>query len=98
MAKKLKGEIHAQTIWALYRSVLDPKGQRQIVWSDAIGKYVRGGEGVIHAFANVLNRSPQFKGYGLGLVPGDMTGVKTVEDVAVVIANWFKKNNWKVVL
>ena len=95
MAKTPK-VIRAQTIMSLFRSVLDPNGTRHIDFDAPITKYVMGGAGAVRSFANRLNKSPQFKGYGLSLVPGDMADVATVEDVGAVIIAWFQQNNWRV--
>jgi hypothetical protein len=61
-------------------------------------KPVRGGKPAVRAFANVLNKSPQFKGFKLSLVPGDMQAVGTVADIGAVLIDWFKANGYRVIV
>ena len=90
--------ITAQWIITSLRNVLDPKDNRTILWDAPIARYVRGGKPAVRAFANVLNRSPQFKGFELGLTPGDMQDVATVADIGAVIIDWFKTNGYRVIV
>jgi hypothetical protein len=90
--------VAAQWIMTSLRHVIDPTDSRTILWDAPISKYVRGGTPAVRAFANVLNRSPQFSGYQLGLTPGDLNGVKSVADVGAAIIDWFKGNGYRVIV
>ena len=80
------------------RHVIDPTDNRTILWDAPIGKYIRGGKPAVRAFANVLNKSPQFRGYKLSLTPGDLNDVKSVADVGAVIIDWFTSNGYRVIV
>jgi hypothetical protein len=95
---KPKPVITAQWIMTSLRHVLDPTDNRTIVWDGPVGRYIRGGKPAVRAFANVLNKSPQFRGFKLSLVPGDMQDVGTVADIGAVLIDWFKANGYRVIV
>jgi hypothetical protein len=80
------------------RQVLDPTGRRTIDWDAKIGTVVHGGGGAVPAFAAVLNGSPPFARFTLGLGPADMASVNKIEDLVTVIIAWLRANGWKVIL
>lgn len=90
--------IRAGTITSLLRSVLDPSGQRQIDWEAPASEYIVGENGAPSAFANALNRSPQFSGYGLSLGPNDLADADKLRDIVEAIIGWFQRRGWQVVL
>jgi hypothetical protein len=89
--------MNAQTIVSLFRNVLDPTGTRHIEWKKPIGYYVPGGPGALPAFADYLNKSPQFRGYHLALDEADVQSVKSVEDMVSVIIGSFQEHGWTVI-
>lgn len=78
------------------RQIIDPTNKRPILWHAPIGKYIKGGKPAIRAFHNVLNQSPEFRGYGLDLTPGDLNDVKSIADIGVVLIDWFKGKGYDV--
>lgn len=57
--------------------------------SDPIGKYIKGGPGVMSAYAQRLNDSPEFKPDGLNLQTNDTAFVATVGQLISAIAHWY---------
>lgn len=94
----MNGTIRLDEIAQGVRRILDPFGRRTIDWDEKIGRYIHGGSGAVQAFADVLNRSPQFADYSLNLGPHHMTPVKLVRDLIAVIADWLRANGWKIVI
>lgn len=90
--------INVQLIMTLLRHVIDPTDSRTILWDAAIGRYIRGGRPAIRAFANVLNRSAEFRGYGLDLTPGDLADVGSMAAIGAVLIDWFKRNGYRVIV
>ena len=90
--------IQAQTIWSLFGHVIDPTDTHSISPTDPVDKYIHGGAPAVRAFANVLNKSPQFKGFGLALVPGDLANVQDIGDIVAAIIAWLQSHGWKVVI
>jgi hypothetical protein len=90
--------IRAETVASLLRNVLDPENELTIEWEAKVGDYILGGAGALAAFADVLNRSPQFSGFGLALGPHDMAAVAIVRDLLIVLIGWFQGNGWTVTL
>jgi len=64
--------------------------------TDPIGKYVQGGPGVMSAYADELNNSPEFSPDGLNLLTNDTAFVTTVNELITAIANWYTRNHWLV--
>jgi hypothetical protein len=88
--------ISKQTIISIIRHMLDPNGNRPVVWDLAIGKYIKGGPPAVRAFFAPLNRA--FKVFGLNLKPGDLAHVQTVADVVTVVADWLRSHGYQVIL
>jgi hypothetical protein len=93
-----KPVITAQSIMTSLRHVIDPTDKRTILWDAPVGRYIRGGKAAVRAFHNVLNKSPQFRGYKLSLTPGDMNDVGTVADIGIVVIDWFKGHGYRVIV
>lgn len=60
--------------------------------SDGIGKYIKGGPGVMSAYAQVLDQSPEFQPDGLHLQTNDTAFVTTVGQLIDAIARWYLAN------
>lgn len=90
--------IRAGTLISLLRSVLDANTHDPIKWDEDIGLYVTGGGGALAAFAQRLNGSPQFSGYGLALSAGDLAQVKTMRGLVNAIGAWFEGDGWTITL
>jgi hypothetical protein len=71
----------------------DPK---KVATKDPIGKYIKGGAGVMAAYWTVLNDSVEFKPDGLKLQTSDTSFVTTVGQLVTAIATWYSTNNWAV--
>lgn len=85
--------IAASKIYALFIAVL---GRPIRLPSDPVGDYIQGGPGAVPAFANKLNTSPQFRPYGLDLVPGDVANVQTIGQLGGAVVRNFQENGWTV--
>jgi hypothetical protein len=90
--------ISVQLIMTLLRHVIDPTDSRTILWEAPIGRYIRGKKPAIRAFANVLNRSAEFRGFRLSLTPGDLNDVGSMADMGAVLIGWFKNNGYRVIV
>jgi hypothetical protein len=97
-ASKLKPVVSTRWIMTSLRYVIDPAGRRIILWDAPISRYIRGGRPAVRAFHNILNRSPNFKGYNISLTPGDLNDVKSVSDIGVVIIDWFRSERYRIVI
>jgi hypothetical protein len=86
--------ISKRTIRSVIRKKLDPRGTRPVKWDAPIGDYIKGGVPAIRAFFGPLNRA--FKAYALNLRPGDLANVKIVEDLVIIVANWFRRHGYQV--
>jgi ABC-type nitrate/sulfonate/bicarbonate transport system substrate-binding protein len=64
--------------------------------SDSINKYVKGGPGVMSAYAEELNTSAEFSPDKLNLQTNDTAFVTTVGELIDAIAHWYSTNGWKV--
>jgi hypothetical protein len=62
--------------------------------TDPISKYVIGGPGVMAAYADELNNSPEFSPDGLNLETNDTSFVTTVGGLVTAIAGWYTRNHW----
>jgi hypothetical protein len=54
-------------------------------------------QAALPAFADYLNKSPQFRGYHLALDEADIQSVKSVEDMVRVIIGSFEEHGWTVI-
>lgn len=88
--------ISAAAIWARLVRMLDPAGSKIITPADPVEDHIKGGPQAVRAFANVLNKSPEFSADGLSLVPGDMANVAVIGDIAAAIIKNYESRGWKV--
>jgi hypothetical protein len=72
------------------------KPQSSVKEADPIGNYIKGGPGVMAAYADELNHSTEFSPDGLNLQTNDTSFVTTVGELINAIATWYTNNHWHV--
>ena len=64
---------------------------------DPIGKYVKGGPGVMSAYWAVLNQYSEFEHDHLNLQTADTAFATTVGELITNIGTWYKSQGWQVI-
>jgi hypothetical protein len=72
------------------------KPESSVKDADPIGKYVKGGPGVMSAYWAVLNQYPEFAHDHLNLQTADTAFATTVGELIANIGDWYKSQGWQV--
>ena len=88
--------IRLQTIITRIRRYLSPTNAAGVGLNDPLSKFFVGGNYAV--LAPDLNGLSTFKADGLALHPDDLRSVTDVEDLIIAVRDWYKRNNWTILV